>query len=394
MWDAEDSAVPPAQDAFEQDQAADKARIAKLEKEVARLTKFIYDSNGVREQLKWMRGGFVWAEKRYDEFDERLRGLEDFFGMPTGAWQGVTLYDGQDVTVVHRMRSAEERKERDAQLLAAYEMTEEEKERRERRRKEEYLGSDEEGSENENKEGEDESGENEGREAEASWVERGAAEVERDPPSKRLRPPTAETSPVTSRTPSSPGGSQSTSPTADLRMEADSPHIVPSASAHSATTPPNVVQVPALNVILATPQSSQHPSQSQTAAPVPTVYPEAGPSLASSGAESGSPVAHAQTQSPHPWRVNTNEATGTNSEALLPPAQSVVARPPASTLLAVPPPDLGTSNSPCRSRSRSPSPGPICRSPQLQSPLPQGSPPAPAAQSTDGESGALMNVDK
>ena len=72
MWDAEDSAVPPAQDAFEQDQAADKARIAKLEKEVAWLTKFIYDTNGVCEQLKWMRGGFVWAEKRYDEFDERL----------------------------------------------------------------------------------------------------------------------------------------------------------------------------------------------------------------------------------------------------------------------------------------------------------------------------------
>ena len=66
--------------------------------------------------------------------------------MPTGVWQGVTLYDGQDVTVVHRMHSAEERKEWDAQLLAAYEMTEEEKKHRERQRKEEYLGSDEEGS--------------------------------------------------------------------------------------------------------------------------------------------------------------------------------------------------------------------------------------------------------
>ena len=134
----------------------------------------------------------------------------------TGAWQGVTLYDGQDVTVVHRMCSAEEHKEQDAQLLAVYEMTEEEKKCRERQHKEEYLGSNEEGSENENKEEEDESGENEGREAEASWVERGATEVERDPPSKRLRPPTAETSPVTSRMPLSPGGSQSTSPMADL----------------------------------------------------------------------------------------------------------------------------------------------------------------------------------
>ena len=246
----------------------------------------------------------------------------------------------------HAVHSAKEHKEQDAQLLAAYEMTKEEKECRERRCKEEYLGSDKEGSENENKEGEDESSENEGREVEASWVERGAAEVERDPLSKRLRPATAETSPVTSRMPSSPGGSQSTSPMADLRMEANGPHVILSALARSATTLPNTVQVPVLNMILMMPQSSQHPSQSQTAAPVPTVCPEAGPSLASSGAESGSPVAHAQTQSPHPWCVNTNEATGTNSEALPPPAQSVVMRPLASTLLTVLPPDLGTSNSP------------------------------------------------
>ena len=81
MWDAEDSAVLLAQDAFEQDRAADKARIAKLEKEVAWLTKFIYDPNGVHEQLKWMRGGFVWAEKQYNEFNECLQGLEDFFGI-------------------------------------------------------------------------------------------------------------------------------------------------------------------------------------------------------------------------------------------------------------------------------------------------------------------------
>jgi hypothetical protein len=418
MWDAEDSPVPPApaRDAIEEDRAADKARIAKLEQEVLRLTKFTFGPNGAREQFKWTRGALVWAEQRFEEFDERLRGLEDFFGMPTGDWQGISLYDGQDVSAVHRIRNREERDERDAQLLAAYEMTEEERQRRERQRREEEDMSEEESSDNGNKEGEDESREveKEGREVEAKAVERA-------PPSKRLRPLTAETSPATSRTPSSSRGSRSTSPTADRRMEADGPPAMPSARARSRSTSPTadrrmeadgppampsarasspttptIAQVPAVNVILATPQSSQHPTQSQTAAIVSTACPQPGPLPPSSGAGAASPVPHAEMPPTPPWRINSNSdvATGANVEAIPPAAHWVVVRPPASMLLTVPAPDAGKSNQSRRSRSRSPSPGPVRRSPRLQSPSPQGRPAAPAAQGTDGESGASMDVDK
>lgn len=392
MWDAEDSPVPPApaRDAIEEDRAADKARIAKLEQEVLRLTKFTFGPNGAREQFKWTRGALVWAEQRFEEFDERLRGLEDFFGMPTGDWQGISLYDGQDVSAVHRIRNREERDERDAQLLAAYEMTEEERQRRERQRQEEDDMSEEESSDNGNKEGEDESREveKEGREVEAKAVERA-------PPSKRLRPLTAETSPATSRTPSSSRGSRSTSPTADRRMEADGPPAMPSARASSPTTP-TIAQVPVVNVILATPQSSQHPTQSQTAAIVSTACPQPGPLPPSSGAGAASPVPHAEMPPTPPWRINSNSdvATGANVEAIPPAAHWVVVRPPASTLLTVPAPDAAKSNQSRRSRSRSPSPGPVRRSPRLQSPSPQGRPAAPAAQGSDGESGASMDVDK
>jgi hypothetical protein len=421
-WDAEASAVPSADaaaawSAIEEDRAADKARIKELEERLSALEKYIWKKpRGVDAQLKWAERSFDWANEKSKVQDEhieqlgvRLEGLEDFFGMPSGGWQGVGLYDGQDVSIVQRVRDPQERRERNEQLLAAYQMTQDEREAREER---EAQREGEEGNE--------------------------ATEDERAPPSMRLRPPTsAPVSSTTGRSRSSsptatstaptagrpdgadglqtmpsaerPNGAdgQPMKPTAEHPQVADGPPVTPTADAPvgadgpqstplalpglpSSPTQRHSPGVPAVNVIPATPHSSQGPSQLHTGPPVTAPCAHLTPPRSS--APLAPPVATGGMPPQPPWRMDEDMAAPTTT-AEQPAVYWGYIKPPSSTLLTVPGPDATQPKS-RRSRSRSPSPGPTRRSPRLKSPSPQPPPNAPAAPRTHGDLGAPMEVDK
>lgn len=337
MWEAEENAVPLADEmaALYEERAADKACIARLEKRLHAVEEYLWTHKGVDEQLGWAKRSLEWLDERGDEQDERvdglsvrLEGLEDYLGMPIGDCQGIRLYDGQDVSLVHRMRCVEAREERDDQLLAAYQMTDEERQRRES---------------------------NEDSEDEGSGDEVSRDEASKDEPWL-----------------SSAAGSRSPSPTADIRMEGDGPIAMPTAPPHSTPTPPTPPPPPllAIQIIPATPESSLVVPQM----PVPDV-PIAGPqSPPADGAAQAS-----ATVMPPPLNWDA-----------IPAPQWEEVRPPASPLLTVPATGVATPNSPRRSRSRSPSPGPLRRSPRLQSPLASTPSAAPTAQSTNADS---MDID-
>jgi hypothetical protein len=391
-WDAEGSAVPT----IDEERAADKARIAQLERRLEAMEQYLWTHKGVDEQLKWAKRSLEWFDGRGDEQDERLdalslrldeqdeqadalslrlNGLEDYFGMPIGDWQGIGLYDGQDISVVRRMRSPRSRKERDAQLLAAYPMTE-----RERQCREDDEASEDELSEDETAPRAGNRVDDEASEDELSEDEMAPTAGNRVDADSTAAVPSAPP-PTPSRSPSAQAGSQSTVPTAGDQIYANSTPAVPSAPPHT----PH--KSPVVNIIAATPQSSQDAPQVQTTTNMPAPCPHL-PTI--DGAASASPVADVDIPPPPPASMVMPPPS--NWDPKPPPHWEEVTL-PASTLLTVPNPDAMTPNLPRRSRSRSPSPGPTRRSPRFQSPLPPPPPTAPAAQCTDGESGDSMDVD-
>ena len=153
---------------------------------------------------------------------------------------------------------------------------------------------------------------------------------------------------------------------------------------------PSESSVPQVNIVPATPQSSQKEPGSHVTPPISerTTPPPA----TSSSWSTAAPTAALLTSMPQPrW------------EDILPPppwweyvpTEQASGRPAASTsLLAPPAPDARHPKSLCWVRSRSPSPAPTCRSPRFQSPVPAATttPAVPTGQ--DEGLGNSMEIDK
>lgn len=115
-------------DAIEADRAADKARIKNLEGRLDRLEGYLFGHEGVEQQLRWTKRSLEWLDEGVSDNRWRVTGLEDYFGMPVGGHQGVTLYDGQKTSLVESLRREEDRRERDEQLKTTYQMRQEQRE--------------------------------------------------------------------------------------------------------------------------------------------------------------------------------------------------------------------------------------------------------------------------
>jgi len=327
------------------DRAADKARILSLEQRVAELERALHQHQGIEERLRWLDRAAEWAENEHanadnrmdrhadaiEDVDARLEGLEEYLGMPRGAYQGIILYDGQDRTHVRRIRDSTDRGERDQQIEEQYQMTEEERSRR-------ATSSTTEGSGHARQQG--------------PVGEISAAAIQEMPAAPVQDIPTALVQVIAAAT--APG-----LPTAPLL---DMPPA-PSQATPPAPTTPQVVLIPP------TPQSSQtqvtdaHPAAPSTSSSYP------GPSINTDEDMHPPPVpgpAAAQAMPPiPPWELQ-----------------------PATTSLLTVPVDETRPRSPRRARTRTPSPAPSRRSPRLNSPAPQ----APSAEGV--EDPATMQVDE
>ena len=174
------------------------------------------------------------------------------------------------------------------------------------------------------------------------------------------------------------------------RADSEIPAVAENLGSASA---PRESSLPQVNIIPATPQSSQKDARSHVAPPIlrPTPPPATSSSW-STVAPTAVPTAALSTSLPPPqW------------EDVLPPPpwqenvtpEQVSGRPAASmSLLAPPAADAGHPKSPRQVRSRSPSPAPTRRSPRLQSPVPTPTS-TPAAPTGQHEGlGNSMEIDK
>ena len=171
------------------------------------------------------------------------------------------------------------------------------------------------------------------------------------------------------------------------RADSEIPAVTENLGSASA---PRESSLPQVNIIPATPQSSQKDARSHVAPPISarTTPP---PATSSSWSTTAPTAALSTSLPPRRW------------EDILPPPpwqenvtlEQVSGRPAASTsLLAPPAADAGQPKSPHQVRSRSPSPAPTRRSPRLQSPVPTptGTPAAPTGQHEG--LGNSMEIDK
>ena len=150
--------------------------------------------------------------------------------------------------------------------------------------------------------------------------------------------------------------------------------------------------LPRVNIIPATPQSSQQKEHLQVAPPSPsttTTHPTT-PAMSAFVPPTALTVAMAASTSSPRWEAILPTPPWQQSTA---PAAS--GSPAASSLLLAPPAaDSGQPKATRRSRSRSPSPAPTRRSPRLQSPVPNiaATPAAPTGE--DQRLGTSMDIDK
>jgi hypothetical protein len=168
----------------------------------------------------------------------------------------------------------------------------------------------------------------------------------------------------------------------DLPSSTAESEVLPVADNLAAALAQRESSLPQVNIIPATPQSSQkeprsHVAPTISASTMLTTLPATSPSSSTAPPTAPTPISTSiatptwvKMPPPPPWEesVPHDEASG---------------RPvPSMSLLAPPAPDAGHPKSPRRGRSRSPSPAPTRRSPRLQSPVPstQVTPAAPTSQ--------------
>ena len=213
---------------------------------------------------------------------------------------------------------------------------------------------------------------------------RATSELSTAPPSRSASPTAPTRSPSVSLSGSGSGPTRMDFPSAGVQAEVAAVVANPTSVLGEGTS-----SLPRVNVIPATPQSSQEkenrhvapssPCATTTHATTPAMSPPTAPPGAMAASMS-SPRWERILPTP-PWRQSTAAA------ASGPPA-------PSHSLLAPPTADGGQPKATRRSRSRSPSPGPTRRSPRLQSPIPTmtATPAAPTGE--DQRVGTSMDIDK
>ena len=213
---------------------------------------------------------------------------------------------------------------------------------------------------------------------------RATSELSTAPPSRSASPTVPTRSPSVSLSGSGSGPTRMDFPSTGVQAEVAAVVANPTLVLGEGTS-----ALPHVNIIPATPQSSQQKENRHVAPALPCAITTHATTPAMSLLTASTGAMAASMSSPRwetilptpPWRQLTAAA------ASGPPA-------PSHSLLAPPTADGGQPKATRRSRSRSPSPGPTRRSPRLQSPIPNMTAMPAAPTGEDQRLGTSMDIDK